>query len=374
LRNPLGVISTVVQLLRRKRTSEAELQEFRETIEFEVSHLARLLDDLLDVSRIARGLIRLRKEPCDFAMTVRQVTEGRRAILEKNGVKLSVQLPAQPVWVMGDRTRLAQIVGNLLDNANKFTDAGPQVTVRLLKEMPAEVAVLSVRDTGIGMDREMLKRIFEPFTQADRSIDRSRGGLGLGLAIVKGLADLHEGQVYASSDGPGRGSEFTVRLACAHEPRMVRKPIEPIVSVPERRHILVIEDNVAAARSLRVFLGEKGHRVEIAHTGPDGVEAARRVRPDVVLCDIGLPGLDGYAVARLLRQEAELKGLCLIAVSGYGQEADQRRALAEGFDAYLTKPIDFKELERVLNNAPIADLHHSRLEVRSESVEGISSS
>ncbi|HEU4340232.1 MAG TPA: PAS domain S-box protein, partial [Candidatus Binatia bacterium] len=235
LRNPLGVISTVVQLLNIKEAPDAEVQDLRNTIKLEVSQLGRLLDDLLDISRIGRGLIRLKKEPCDLAMIVRQVAEGRRSILEKNGVDLSVQLPPRPVWVMGDRTRLAQIVGNLLDNANKFTDAGGQVTVRLAEEATAGGAVLAVRDSGIGMDPEMLKRVFEPFTQAERTIDRSRGGLGLGLALVKGLVDLHGGKVWASSGGAGCGSEFTLRLSLAHEPRPATRPIEPAVGVAERR-------------------------------------------------------------------------------------------------------------------------------------------
>jgi signal transduction histidine kinase/ActR/RegA family two-component response regulator/PAS domain-containing protein len=351
LRNPLGVISTVVQLLNIKEAPDPEVQELRNTIQVEVSHLARLLDDLLDISRIARALIRLKKEPCDLAMIVRQVAEGRRSILEKNGVDLSVQLPPQPVWVTGDRTRLAQIVGNLLDNANKFTDPGGQVTVRLVEGATAGVAVLTVRDSGIGMEPDMLKRVFEPFTQAERTIDRSRGGLGLGLALVKGLVDLHGGEVWASSGGAGCGSEFTIQLSLAHEPRSVTNSIEPGVSVTERRRVLIIEDNLAAARSLSMFLTETGHAVEIAHNGRDGVQVARRFRPEIVLCDIGLPGLDGYAVARALRQEPGLYGVYLIAVSGYGQNTDKRRASEEGFNAYLTKPIDFKELKRLLRNA-----------------------
>jgi CheY-like chemotaxis protein len=198
----------------------------------------------------------------------------------------------------------------------------------------------------------MFNQIFQPFAQADRTIERSRGGLGLGLALVKGLVDLHDGEVWASSDGPGRGSEFTIRLSLAHEHHSETRRSETVRSVTERR-ILVIEDNLAAARSLRMLLTATGHTVELAHNGRDGVEIARRFRPDVVLCDIGLPGLDGYGVARLLRQEPGRDAVCLIAVSGYGQEADQLRALKAGFDAYLTKPIGFKELERLLTTPSI---------------------
>jgi CheY-like chemotaxis protein len=258
-----------------------------------------------------------------------------------------VQLPSQPVSIIGDRTRLAQIVGNLLDNANKFTDAGGQVIVCLVKDATMESAVLTVADSGIGMEPETLKRVFEPFTQAERTIDRSRGGLGLGLALVKGLVDLHGGEVWASSDGAACGSQFTIRLSLAHEARSIT-PVEHPASDTERRRILVIEDNVVAARSLQMLLTETGHAVEVANNGTGGVEVARRFRPDIVLCDIGLPGLDGYAVARLLRKEPGLTGVYIVAVSGYGQNTDQRRASKEGFDAYLTKPIDFDKLEKLL--------------------------
>jgi PAS domain S-box-containing protein len=349
LRNPLGVISTVVQLLNTKEAPDPEVQDLRNTITLEVSQLARLLDDLLDISRIARGLIRLKKEPCDLATIVHHVAEGRRLILEKNGVDLSIQLPSQPVPVVGDRTRLAQIVGNLLDNANKFSDPGGHVTIHLVEEPASGAAILTVRDSGIGMEPGTLKRVFEPFTQAERTIDRSEGGLGLGLALVKGLVDLHGGEVCASSGGAGCGSEFTIRLSLAPKPRSLIKPIEPDASFTERRRILVIEDNLLAARFLRMLLTQNGHAVEVAHNGLDGIEIARRFRPEIVLCDIGLPGLDGYAVARVLREEPGLTGVYIIAVSGYGQNTDQRSPSEEGFNAYLTKPIDFKELERLLS-------------------------
>jgi CheY-like chemotaxis protein len=204
------------------------------------------------------------------------------------------------------------------------------------------------------MEPEIFNQIFQPFAQADRTIERSRGGLGLGLALVKGLVELHDGEVWASSSGPGHGSEFTIRLALAPERRSVADPSEPGSSVIERRRILIIEDNLAAARSMRMFLAATGHIVELAHNGPDGIEKARRFRPDVVLCDIGLPGLDGYEVARLLRQEPERDAMVVIAVSGYGQEANQRRAFKEGFDAYLTKPIDLKELKRLLRKPSLS--------------------
>jgi CheY-like chemotaxis protein len=218
----------------------------------------------------------------------------------------------------------------------------------LLEQAEPRMTVLTVHDTGIGMEPETLERIFQPFAQADRTIERSRGGLGLGLALVKGLIELHGGEVWASSDGPGRGSEFTIRLPVAPEHQPASATSESISPMIERRRILIVEDNLAAARSLQTFLVHAGHVVDLAHSGVDGIEAARRFRPEVVLCDIGLPGLDGYGVAQVLRKEPGPHAMYLIAVSGYGQEAEQRRALDGGFDAYLTKPIDLTKLGRLL--------------------------
>jgi CheY-like chemotaxis protein len=205
------------------------------------------------------------------------------------------------------------------------------------------------------MEPELLSRIFEPFIQADHAIARSRGGLGLGLALVKSLVELHGGEVWATSDGPGHGSQFIIELSLAEQPAPVTKPAEQIVSVVAGRRILVIEDNFVAARNLRLFLVESGHTVEVARNGPDGIEMARRFRPDVLLCDIGLPGLHGYAVAQTLRQEPGLKKMYMIAVSGYGQDADKRRALDAGFDAYFTKPIDLQEVAKLLANLIVHD-------------------
>ncbi len=348
IRNPLHVISTCVQLLRMQGRTDPKSQQVRNAIEMEVGHLARLVDDLLDVSRIARGMIRLKQEPCDLGEIVRQVTEGRRAILERSGLSLSVDLPAEPVWIVGDHVRLVQVVGNLLDNANKFTDRGGRVSTQLVTQRTGEVAVLTVRDSGIGMAPETLEHVFEPFRQAGATLDRTRGGLGLGLALVKSLVDLHGGEVCAASDGIGRGAQFTIRVPLARAPSEIIAAVEPRAATSERRRVLIIEDNLAGAQILQMLLRVGGHAVEVAHDGSDGLQAAGRFKPDVVLCDIGLPGLDGYQVARLLRQDHELNGVCLVAVSGYGQDADRRRALEEGFDGYLTKPVDFKELEQFL--------------------------
>jgi PAS domain S-box-containing protein len=344
LRNPLAPIRNAVEVMRRLVPDEPRLLQIREMIDRQVAHMARLIDDLLDVSRISRGKILLRSEPVDWTALVSAAVEDHRSLLESHGLRVVTELPAGPVWVNGDPTRLSQIVGNLLQNSNKFTNQGGRVDVRL---EAGRDAVLTVRDTGIGMEPEILARLFEPFSQADGSLDRSRGGLGLGLALVKGLVELHGGEVSAASPGVGQGSTFMVRL-----------PLEPPGAVRDRAgspgtgralRILVVEDNRDAADSLGMMLELAGHTVEIAYTGREGLEAARSFSPEVALCDIGLPGgMDGYDLARALRQDDGLSGIHLIAISGYGQEEDQRRARAAGFDRHLTKPVDPAFLLRAL--------------------------
>ena len=347
LRNPLAPIRNSVQVLKLLGLPDARLELARDMIDRQVTHLARLVDDLLDVSRITRGKILLRKERLDLVPLVRSAVEDHRALLEGTGLELSAQLPNGPVSVAGDPTRLAQVVGNLLHNANKFTDAGGRVSVRL--EADGGAAVLSVRDTGIGMDADMLARLFEPFSQADRSLARSRGGLGLGLALVKGLAELHGGGVRASSPGAGWGSEFVVRLPLADAGAGAARLAGAAAGGGPSLRVLIIEDNHDTAESLRLMLTLSGHEAAVAYTGRAGLEAARGFRPEVVLCDIGLPGgMDGYAIARALRADPELFRVVAVALSGYGQEEDQRKARQAGFDHHLTKPARPEELERVL--------------------------
>jgi PAS domain S-box-containing protein len=350
LRNPLAPIRNAVQVMKLIGPADADVCQARDVIDRQVSHLARLVDDLLDVSRISRGKVLLRAERLDVVPLVRAAVGDHRPLLESTGLRLVVDLPDRPIWVQGDPTRLLQVAGNLLQNARKFTDPGGTVTIRLAAEPDGDAATLVVRDTGIGMDDAMLARLFEPFSQADRSLDRSRGGLGLGLALVKGLVELHGGSVRARSDGPGSGSELTVRLPTAvpAQPPSER-PGGPIASGRSLR-VLVIEDHRDAAESLRMLLRLYGHRVDIARTGLDGLEAARQLRPDVVLCDIGLPGgMDGYAVARALRSDSN-QAAVLIALSGYGQDEDRRQARQAGFDRHLTKPVDPLVLKRLLED------------------------
>jgi CheY-like chemotaxis protein len=318
----------------------------------QAAHMTRLIDDLLDLSRITHGKVSLRKEVLDLAKLVQVAAEDYRCGLDAVGLTFQLQLPDEPVWVRGDPTRLAQVVGNVLNNASKFTDPGGCVSVRVTQNVGSDTAVIAVRDTGIGMDRKMLAEVFETFHQAENGRARSRGGLGLGLALVKGLLDLHGGSVQAASEGPGRGSEITIRLPSECPPEQP-KPRGRSSKVVERTYrILVIEDNRDAAESMKMLLGLVGHRVEAAYTGATGVEAARAFHPQVVLCDIGLPGgMDGYAVAQALRQE--FSSAHLIALTGYGQQEDRCRACETGFDHHMTKPVDFDELQAVLASLPV---------------------
>jgi PAS domain S-box-containing protein len=353
LRNPLAPIRNSVEVLRRIGPAEPRLLQVGEMIDRQVAHMARLVDDLLDVSRVSRGKILLRAERLDLTPLVAAVVDDLRGLLATSGLELDQELPLEPVWLSGDPTRLSQVVGNLLQNANKFTNPGGKVRVRLVADRESGQAVLTVEDTGIGMDPDILARLFEPFSQADGSLDRSRGGLGLGLALVKGLVELHGGEVRAASPGPGRGSTFTVRLPLLDaEPAMAgsgaaaSEPARPL-------RVLVVEDNRDTADSLRMLLELAGYSVEVAYTGRDGLEIARRFHPEVALCDIGLPGgIDGYDLARALREAQETAGSHLIAISGYGQEEDQRQAREAGFDRHLTKPVEPAALMRLLKALP----------------------
>jgi PAS domain S-box-containing protein len=353
LRNPLAPIRNSLHILALQGKTEAQSLRARETIDRQVTHLTRLVDDLLDISRISRGKISLRKERLDLAAAVRSTVDDYRLSISAAELDLGLELPDGSLWVSADPTRLSQVVGNVLHNAVKFTDRGGRISVVLREERREEAgqALVSVLDTGMGMDRETLERLFEPFNQADSGIDRSRGGLGLGLALVRRLVEMHGGTVQAHSKGVNMGTRIDIRLPLA-EQREASTAAAGSAPVGPRR-CLVIEDNLDAAESMGLLLELSGHAVEIAHDGQRGLEAARRFHPDVVLCDIGLPGgLDGYEVARQMRQDPALQGVRLIALTGYGQEDDQRRAREAGFDIHLTKPADPEKLERLLADLP----------------------
>jgi CheY-like chemotaxis protein/two-component sensor histidine kinase len=313
--------------------------------------MVRLVDDLLDVSRISRGKIEIRKDRFDLAAMTAEVIADFRGEIERHGVALETAFPDAPIWIDGDRVRLAEVLTNLVQNAIKFTDAGGRIHVRLAAE--GDRAELCVRDSGIGIDPAMLPRVFEPFSQADRSIARTRGGLGLGLALVRGLVSGHGGDVRAASDGLGRGAEFTISLptAARRDPEVRGRPREPAPAASRR--ILVVEDNGPVAEGMRFLLEHLGHRVRVSPDGASGLAAIREFRPEIALCDIGLPGeMDGYALARAVRSDEALAPTCLVALTGYGQTTDREQALDAGFDLHLTKPVDPKRLEEILAHLP----------------------
>lgn len=348
LRNPLAPLRNALHVLHLRGADPPTVAWAQEVAQRQVQQLSRLVDDLLDVSRIGRGKILLRQERVDIVALVATVVEDHRRALEAGHLQLNLQLPPCPVWVRGDPVRLAQIVSNLLHNAIKFTDPGGQVRVQLSIEDKTQQARLTVQDTGVGIEPALMGRLFELYAQAERNLERNRGGLGLGLALVKGLIDLHGGGIDAKSGGPGQGSEFRVWLPLAGEDPAPTQAI-PAASAPhEPLRILIIEDNRDAAESLRVLLELAGHQVVVAHTGPSGLEAARQFRADAVLCDLGLPGMDGLAVARALRANPETAKARLIALTGYGSQTDQRQAHEAGFDRHLTKPVEPAELQRAL--------------------------
>jgi len=314
----------------------------------QVGHLARLVDDLLDVTRISHRKLQVERRPLDLRDLSKRTAEDHQSLHAARGVALEVVLPDAPVWVEGDATRLAQVIGNLLQNTAKFTSSGD--SVRLSLEALQHLAVLRVRDSGMGIDPEILPRLFQPFSQADGTLDHRLGGLGLGLALVKGLVETHGGTVGVSSGGKGAGTEFVVRLPIAAPPGATGDPPRPPPTSPRR--VLVIEDNDDAAGSLRLVLEMAGHQVDVARDGPSGLARAREFSPDVVLCDVGLPQMDGYAVARALRAEPGSREAFLVALTGYGLSEDQRRAADAGFDAHLTKPASIAQIQDVIARAP----------------------
>jgi CheY-like chemotaxis protein/two-component sensor histidine kinase len=319
-------------------------------IERQVQHLTRLVDDLLDVSRLTRGKITLQKEPVEVATVIAQAVETSRPLIDSRRHELAVTLPRESLQVEADATRLAQVVSNLLNNAAKYTKEGGHIGLTV-EPRPGE-AVVRVRDDGVGIPAELLSQVFDLFTQGDHSLARSEGGLGIGLTLVKSLVEMHGGSVEARSDGPGKGSEFVVNLpTLGREPVLVAKGGEggPSSSPPSpSRSILVVDDNVDAAESLSMMLRAWGHEVRTTHDGLAALNAAEQVRPEVILLDIGLPRMDGYEVARRLRERTGMRDVLLVALTGYGQEEDRRRAKEAGFDAHLTKPANPTSLQQLL--------------------------
>jgi PAS domain S-box-containing protein len=349
LRNPLAPIRMAVGLLRQIGPPEPELQELRHIIERQTSQLGRLLDDLLDVGRIASGKIVLRKERISLGLAIASAVESVRPAVHSRGHELAMTLPSDPIFLDGDLGRLAQVFTNLLHNAAKFTESGGRISLRVERE--GSDAVVRVRDTGIGIARENLGRVFEMYTQIDESPERGQGGLGVGLALSRTLIEMHGGQIEARSEGPGRGSEFTVRLpiVVAPEPEPSPVPLGPTsLPSPTGFRILIADDNADSAMLLAWALRRAGHDVRIANDGITAVETATSFRPKLAILDIGMPGLSGYEAASRIRSRLGAE-IVLVAVTGWGQEDDKRRAAEAGFDHHLTKPVDLASIEQVVS-------------------------
>jgi signal transduction histidine kinase len=345
LRNPLPPMLTAVQLMDAKLKTGRGVDWERAVVERQVRHMARLVDDLLDVSRVTRGKIQLQKGPVEVGGAVKRVLEAARPLIESRGHTLRVELPSEPMWAEADPVRLEQVITNLLHNAAKYTEPGGHISLELTRE--EGWGVVRVVDTGAGIPAEALPRLFEPFMQVERTLDRAQGGLGLGLALVKSLVELHGGRVEAASEGPGKGSTFTVRLPLL--PREWVPPQAPEQGQAQPRstagvRVLVVDDNVDAAEALSDALSLEGYEVEVAHDGEAALERARVSSPHVIFLDIGLPGLDGYEVARRLREQPGFESVRLVALTGYGQSEDRKRSREAGFDAHLVKPVDLQAL------------------------------
>jgi PAS domain S-box-containing protein len=348
LRNPLAPVRNGLTILQQAGHDPTARGRALVMMDRQVRHMQRMIDDLLDVARLTWGKLEFHPRRLDLARLVHVAVEDRRPAAEKAGVTLTVTVPPTPVWVQGDEARLAQVVTNLLNNALKFTGEGGRVDVDMAAAAEPRQAAVTIRDTGIGIPADLLPRLFQPFTQGDQTLARVRGGLGLGLAVVKGVVAQHGGRVEAHSAGPGQGAEFRVRLPVEQEPPAVTHPVDKVRPAGRRLRILVVEDFHDAAESLRMLLELMGHEVRVAFTGPEGVSQAAAWGPEVVISDIGLPGLDGYAVATQLRQHPATARARLIALTGYGTDADRQRGQASGFDHFLTKPADPQTIERAL--------------------------
>jgi CheY-like chemotaxis protein len=348
LRNPLAPVRNAVELLRASGPAAPELEWARDVIDRQLRQMTRLIDDLMDVSRISRGKIELQRERVELAKVVHGAVETSRPLVEQMGHELTVTLPPEPIFLDGDVTRLAQVFLNLLNNAAKYTEPGGRIDLRA--ERQGGEVVVTVRDNGIGIPAAALPTIFEMFAQVEGASSRSQGGLGIGLTLVKRLVEMHGGSVTADSEGPGKGSTFTVRLPIGAEwPHTPDDPEdEERISPISKLRILVVDDNQDAAASLAMLLRLTGNEVRTAHDGEEAVRAAGEFRPRVVLLDIGLPKMTGYEVARIIRQQPGGKDMTLIAVTGWGQEEDRRKASEAGFDRHMVKPVDPKELLELL--------------------------
>jgi len=353
LRNPLAPISSALEIMKAPSADAAAQSTARDVAERQLTHLTRLVDDLLDVSRIMRGKIELRKKPIELATVIARAVESVRPLIDAEGHELTVTPPQGPVWIDADPVRMSQVISNLLSNAAKYTE--PRGHIHVTAQRDGDRAVIRVRDTGIGIAADVMPRLFEMFMQVAPGASRSQGGLGIGLTLVKTLVEMHGGSITAHSAGAGQGSEFVVTV-----PALAKAPAAEVQSVvlPSRsdsvRHVLVVDDNVDAAQSLAILLRLHGHHVRIAYGGEQALTAVAAEKPDLALLDIGMPGMNGYEVARQLRDRHGTGDLTLVALTGWGQEQDRRRSKEAGFDHHLTKPVELATLQAVLESCAAA--------------------
>jgi signal transduction histidine kinase/CheY-like chemotaxis protein len=349
LRNPLAPIRTAAEVIRRVAPPDPTLRLARDVVDRQVAHLVRLVDELLDVSRISEGKIALKKESIELGQVIKHSIETARPLIDSRKQKLVVSLPFMPVRMHGDYARLAQVIGNLLTNASKYTQEGGRIEVSAAAS--GGEALITVKDNGTGIDSRLLPKVFELFVQGERSLDRSQGGLGVGLTLVQRIVELHQGRVEASSDGAGRGSEFRVHLPCIAsvqgETPPGAPPLAPAHSSQGRR-VLVVDDNADAAESIAAYLRLEGHVVKTATDGHEALACMQVFAPQVVVLDIGLPGISGYDVAKKLRSDPTTRDALLIAVTGYGQKEDRQRAAESGFDCHFVKPADPRDIQATI--------------------------
>jgi signal transduction histidine kinase len=349
LRNPLAPLRNGLEVMRLAGTDSKMAERARAMMERQLGQMVRLVDDLLDVSRVSHGKIELRREEVDLAAVLRNAIETSQPVMDERGHEFTADIPAAKITIHGDLARLAQVFSNLLNNAARYTPSGGRVSLEV-KPLDREVAV-TVRDNGLGISRDMLSRVFEIFTQVDRSIERTQGGLGIGLSIAKRLVEMHGGTIELASEGLGKGSAFTVRLPARIEGSASGGESTRVPDAPRRRRILVADDNHDAATTLAMILEMLGNEVRVAHDGEEAVSVAASFHPDAILLDIGMPRLDGYGACERIRLLPGTSATFIVALTGWGHDDDKERARAAGFDRHLVKPVDPAQLQAILDAA-----------------------
>lgn len=348
LRGPLAPLRNMLEVIKQVQSADPHIIQARDTMDRQLGHLVQLVDDLLDVSRITRGKIELRRGRIELAPVVQQAVEAVRPLIDEAGHELNVALPSQPLYLDADPTRLAQVIGNLLTNACKYTESGGRIWLSI--ERQGSDAVISVKDTGIGIPPDKLATVFEMFSQIQSALERSQGGLGIGLTLVKRLVEMHGGTIEAASAGPGRGSEFKVRLpVLVDQPPAAAAEPQPTATAVAKRRVLIVDDNRDSAMSLAMLLKHAGNTTHQAHDGLEAIAAAEQFRPDIMLLDIGLPSLNGYEACQRIREQPWGRKLVIVALTGWGHDEDRRRSRDAGFDHHLVKPVNYADLIKLLN-------------------------